>query len=124
MREACIDQDTKSLRNLFVTLLLFCSPLNLEVLWERYGDNMSHDMRHQCITNGGIIEDAYNNTLLLFEAKLTLTNKGLHDFSKMPLALPLAKMLCVNPQLVTEIDYDKDVLRGYVDQSFPRLNIC
>jgi len=36
MREACIDQDAKRLRNLFVTLLLFCSPLNPEVLWERY----------------------------------------------------------------------------------------
>jgi len=32
MREACIDQDAKRLRNFFVTLLLFCSPLNLEVL--------------------------------------------------------------------------------------------
>jgi hypothetical protein len=36
MREACIDQDAKRLRNLFVTLLLFYSLLNLEVLWERY----------------------------------------------------------------------------------------
>jgi len=46
MREACIDQDAKRLRNLFVTLLLLCSPLNLEVLWERYRDDMSHNMRH------------------------------------------------------------------------------
>jgi hypothetical protein len=46
MQEACIDQDAKRLRNLFVTLLLFCSPLNLEVLWERYQDDMSHDIRH------------------------------------------------------------------------------
>jgi hypothetical protein len=36
MQEACIDQDAKRLRNLFVTLLMFCSPLNPEVLWERY----------------------------------------------------------------------------------------
>jgi hypothetical protein len=43
MREACIDQDAKRLRNLFVTFLLFCSPLNPEVLWERYQDDMSHD---------------------------------------------------------------------------------
>jgi len=31
MREACIDQDAKRLKNLFVTLLLFCSPLNPKV---------------------------------------------------------------------------------------------
>jgi len=43
MRETCIDQDAKRLRNLFVTLLLFCSPLNPKVLWERYRDDMSHD---------------------------------------------------------------------------------
>jgi len=36
MREACIDQDAKRLRNIFVTLLLLCSPLNPKVLWERY----------------------------------------------------------------------------------------
>jgi hypothetical protein len=58
---------------------------------------MSHNMRHQCITNGSTVEDAYNDTLLLLKAKLALMNKGLHDFSKMPLTLLLAKMLCVNP---------------------------
>jgi hypothetical protein len=31
MRETYIDQDAKRLRNLFATLLLFYSPLNLEV---------------------------------------------------------------------------------------------
>jgi hypothetical protein len=36
MWEACIDQDAKRLRNLFVILLLLCFALNLEVLWERY----------------------------------------------------------------------------------------
>jgi len=81
-------------------------------------------MRHRRITNGGITDDAYNNTLLLLEAKLALTNKGLHDFPKMPLALPFVKMLRVNPQLAAELDYDKDVLHGYINQNFPRLNIC
>ncbi len=86
-----------------MTILLFCSPLNLEVLWERYRDDMSHDMRHRHITNGGIAEDAYNDTLLLLEANLALTNKGLHDFLEMSFALPPIKMLHVNPQLVAEL---------------------
>jgi len=30
----------------------------------------------------------------------------------------------VNPQLVTELDYDRDVLHGYINQNLPRLNIC
>ncbi len=83
MWEACIDQDVKKLRNLFVTLLLLCSPLNSKMLWERYGDDMSHDMQHRHIMNGGTFEDAYNDTLLLLVAKLVLTNKGLHDFLEM-----------------------------------------
>jgi hypothetical protein len=82
MQEACIDQDANRLKNIFVILLLFCSHLNPEVLWERYRDDMSHDMWHQRITNGSTTEDAYNDTLLLLKVKLMLTNKGLHDFSK------------------------------------------
>jgi hypothetical protein len=85
---------------------------------------MSHDTRHQHITNGGTAEDAYNNTLLLLEAKLALTNKGLHDFLEMPLILPHVEMLRVNPRLVAGFDYDRDVLHAYIDQNLSRLNIC
>ncbi len=42
----------------------------------------------------------------------------------MPLILLPVEMLCVNPQLVTELDYDRDVLHGYIDQHLPRFNIC
>jgi len=45
-----------------VTLLLFYSPLNPEVLWEKYRDDMSHDMRHRRIMNGGIADNAYPTT--------------------------------------------------------------
>jgi hypothetical protein len=81
-------------------------------------------MRHRRITNGGTAEDAYNDTLLLFETKLALMNKGLHDFPEMPLVLPPTEMLRVNPQLDAKLNYDRDVLRGYVDQNLSRLNIC
>ncbi len=33
-------------------------------------------------------------------------------------------MLRVNPQLAAELDYDKDVLHGYINQNLSRLNIC
>jgi hypothetical protein len=33
-------------------------------------------------------------------------------------------MLCVNPQLDVEFDYDRDVLHGYIVQNLPWLNIC
>jgi primosomal protein N' len=52
-----------------------------------------------------------------------LTNKGLHEFPEMPLTLPPIKMLRVNPQLDAELDYNRDVLHGYINQNLPRLNI-
>ncbi len=85
---------------------------------------MSHDTQHRRITNGSSTEDSYNDAVLFLEAKLTLTNKGLHDFPEMQLVLSPTEMLCVNPQLATELDYDRDVLHGYVKQNFSRLNIC
>jgi len=51
-------------------------------------------------------------------------NKGLHDFPEMPLALLHVKMLRVNPQLATELYYDRDVLHGYINQNLLRFNIC
>jgi ATP-dependent DNA helicase PIF1 len=74
--------------------------------------------------NGGIAKDAYNDTLLFLEAKLALTNKSLHNFPEMSFVLSLIKMLCVNLQLAMELDYDRDVLHGYIDQNLPQLNIC
>jgi hypothetical protein len=76
---------------------------------------MSHNTRHQCITNGGTAKDGYNDTLLFLGAKLALTNKGLPDFLEMSFALLPTKMLRVNLQLDAKFDYDKDVLHGYVD---------
>ncbi len=104
-----------------MTLLLFCSPLNPKVLWERYRNSIS---RHGRITNGGTSKDTYNDTLLLLEAKLILMKKSLHDFLEMLFALLPIEMMRVNLQLVTELDYNKDVLYGYIDQNLPRFNIC
>jgi hypothetical protein len=42
-------------------------------------------------------------------------NKGLHDFPKMSLTLPLEEMLHVNLQLAAELDYDRNVLHGCDD---------
>ncbi len=95
----------------------FCDFFTIPLSFE-FGSVMgkiSNNMRHWHITNGGIAEDAYNDTLLLFEAKLILTNKSLHDFLKMLLVLPPVEMLCVNLQLVVELDYDRDVFHRYVD---------
>jgi len=42
----------------------------------------------------------------------------------MSFALPPVNMLRVNPQLAAELDYDRGVFHGYINQNLPRLNIC
>jgi hypothetical protein len=42
----------------------------------------------------------------------------------MSFVLPLVEMLRVNPQLVAKLDYDRDVLHGYIHHNFPWFNIC
>ena len=85
LRDACVDQNAAQLRNLFVMLLLFCQPQHPEMLWQRYRDELSRDKRYQRQQNGGSVEDAYNDALLMMDAKLSESSKTLQDFPRMPL---------------------------------------
>jgi hypothetical protein len=105
LREACIDHNAARLRKLFVILLLFCSPLRPEVLWERYRDKMSHDTWYHRRGKGGTLDDAYNDSFLLLEGRLAMANKSLRDFPAMPLAMAPVGIEKVNPLIESELDY-------------------
>jgi hypothetical protein len=122
LREACIDHDVARLRKLFIILLLFCAPLRPEVLWERYQDEMSHDTWYRRRGEGGTLDDAYNDSLLLLEGRLAMANKSLRDFPAMPLAIAPVGIERVNPLIEAELDYDQEALRGHVERSLPLLN--
>ena len=77
LRDASVDQNAAQLRNLFVTLLLFCQPQHPETLWQRYRDELSRDKWYQRQQNGGSVEEAYNDALLMMYAKLNESNKTL-----------------------------------------------
>ncbi|KAI9920542.1 hypothetical protein PsorP6_015356 [Peronosclerospora sorghi] len=61
--------------------------MHTEVLWETYRDDMTHDTRFRRQEDGGSLEDAYNDALLLLVRKLNLSNKSLREFPDMPLAV-------------------------------------
>jgi hypothetical protein len=105
-KEACIDHDAARLRKLFVILLLFCAPLRPKVLWERYRNEMSHDTWYCRRSEGGTLDDAYNDSLLLLEGKLAMANKSLRDFAAIPLAMVPVGIEKVNPLIEVELDYD------------------
>ncbi len=116
------DHNTARLRKLFVILLLFCAPLCSEVLWERYRDEMSHDTWYRRKGEGGTLDDAYNDSLLLLEGRLAMANKSLRDFPAMPLAMAPVGIERVNPLIEAELDYDREALRAHVERRLPLLN--
>jgi hypothetical protein len=122
MREACIDHDVARLRKLFVILLLFCAPLCPEVLWERYRNEMSHDTWYCKRGEGGTLDNAYNDSLLLLEGRLVMANKSLRDFPTMPLVMVPVGIERVNPLIEAELDYDREALRAHVERSLLLLN--
>ncbi len=110
LREACVDQNANRLKKLFVILLLFCAPLHPERLWARYRDEMSHDTLYRRRGEGGTLDDAYNDSLLMLEERLAMANKSLRDFPEMPLARAPVGEERVNPYLAAELDYDQGAL--------------
>lgn len=110
MRNACIDHNGHRLRNLFGILLLFCAPHCSKRLWEKYSDKMVHDTWHRRRTEGGTIEDAYNDALSLQEGMLSLARKTLSNFLKMPLARVLVGRHRVNLYLAAKMDYNPETL--------------
>jgi hypothetical protein len=122
LREACVDQNADRLRKLFVILLFFCAPLHPEHLWARYRDEMSHDTLYRRRGEGGTLDDAYNDSLLLLEETLTMANKSLRDFPEMPLARAPVGEERVNPYLAAELDYDQGALRAQLERNMPLLN--
>jgi hypothetical protein len=110
------------LRKLFVILLLFCAPLRPEVLWERYRDEMSHDTWYRRRGEGGTLDDAYNDSLLLLEGRLAMANKSLRDFPAMPLAMAPVGIEGVNALIEAELDYDREALRAHVERRWLLLN--
>jgi hypothetical protein len=69
-----------------------------------------------------MLDDAYNDSLLLLEERLAMANKSLRDFPEMPLARAPVGEERLNPYLVAELDYDQGALRAQLERNMPLLN--
>jgi hypothetical protein len=83
---------------------------------------MSHDTWYYKRGEGGTLDDAYNDSLLLLEGRLVMANKSLRDFPTMPLAMAPVGIERVNPLIEAELDYDQEALHAHVERSLPLLN--
>jgi PIF1-like helicase len=75
------------LRHLFTTLLLFCTPAQPNILWQKFRDNICDDLRHKLHNLGRIAvtqNDVYDFGLYLIDNILHDTGHALSDFPSMP----------------------------------------
>jgi hypothetical protein len=80
LREAAYFKFPRQLRNLFVTILIHCSPKEPEKLWEKFKDELSYDMRSRFPG-----ELAYEMAYFRIVKKLVDQGKDLErDFPTMP----------------------------------------
>lgn len=80
IREASIFKFPKALRDLFVTVLLYCNPLKPELLWDEFKNELTYDYRQI------FIDDDMRNKkgLIELEKLLYQHGKSLNDFPTMP----------------------------------------
>lgn len=114
-----------SIRQLFASVLLFCSPLRPQALWEAYKGQLCADLTrkyHSMNYSPKAIEDI---CLYLINVELQLSGKELKDF--MPELqpdynnLPIANSVKSN-LINEEMSYDVNELDMFICQHEPRLN--
>jgi len=85
LEEASAMQTGHQLRQLFCTMLLFCSPADPEALWMDFWQHICDDLRHYLITNlqhnNPTAEDVYDYGLYLLDQLLSALGHTLSDFS-------------------------------------------
>ena len=130
--EASTIKSGKQLRHLFASILLFCQPINPEILWNKHKLALCEDICYQNrvilqLQNNNITDIIENEALNQLEDYLLLNGKSLKDFPDMP--IPSARVLNINnsdedlDQLICEErSYDITQLQNEVRQNIPLLN--
>ena len=108
--EASIMQTGSSLRQLFATILLFCSPSQPEILWQEFRQHICDDLLHQLRTAGfenPVEDDAYDYGLFLLDQILQQSGQSLEgNFPSMPLSLTDWRRQTGNQLLSEQLDYN------------------
>ena len=78
LSEASSIKSGSKLRNLFVTILIFCEPADPVKLWDLFKNDLSDDLYHKARKkNPNIeVEVVYNEALLDIERMLNYQNKS------------------------------------------------
>ncbi|KAL8124324.1 hypothetical protein AgCh_012103 [Apium graveolens] len=117
IQEASTHQTGRQLRNLFVTILLFCDVSNVRSLWDKNWTLMSDDIEYSHRKKIGhrnfaiTAEELQSLTLYDVELQLRKTGKSLKDFPTLPPVDPALHLRSQNTLLYGEYMYDRHLLK-------------
>jgi hypothetical protein len=117
----------KQLRQLFVTLLLFCEVTNPSKLFDDHASHMSEDILYQINRNSSqtnnFVLDSFVTSSLLFELDKLLKDAG-YSLSHFNLPIPeyIGTASSDNRLILDELSYDMPILEASVADDIPKLN--
>ena len=127
----CLDdasqmQTGTSLRQLFASLLLFCSPTYPNILWSQFRDFICDDLKHRIQTKYHIDhpsqDQVYDLGLYLLEAILKSSGKSLANFSPMPQPAFNWDLNTGNALITEQLDYNREEESHMAATMLPQLN--
>jgi hypothetical protein len=130
LKEASFTQSAQKLRDLFVLILLNCSPANPGDLWEKFKNNMSEDFLYsfKVAYNNDQFEFndiIYNLALNQINDQLLKSGSNITKFSNMPDLTDRFNINDIFQQsnlILEELQYDENSLKQTLEQDLTRLN--
>lgn len=116
IKDASVHQTGAQLRELFVTLLLFCDISDVKALWEKhwktFSDDIERKQRRNYLRHDFVISDEQLECLTLFDVELQLRKRGksVADFPTLPRLDKDLQRQSMNSLLYEERMYDRHAL--------------
>ena len=126
LRDASEMQTGTSLRQLFASLLLFCSPTHPDKLWEQFRDFICDDLAHRIRTQYHIDhpspDEVYDLGLYLLEGILNASGKSLANLTPMPQPALDWNLHTGNALITEQLDYNREEESNMAATMVPQLN--
>ncbi|XP_038075107.1 uncharacterized protein LOC119742920 [Patiria miniata] len=102
---------SSSMRDLFVTILVFCQPSNPQSLWNKHKDNLAEDFKYTLrkgghhVTSEETLDIIYNEALLDIDNRLNVFNKTVTDYG-LPQPNKASAVKALSHAVREELHYD------------------
>ena len=131
LSEAASFATAQQMRDLFVLILLNCTPANPKDLWDNFKDQMTHDILHQYRTTRNDLtielnDDLYNVTLNMINDSLQKLGNHINNYGGMPeLYTPIEiRQQTYLPSIIRdELNYDQIELNNFLRENILKLNL-